>query len=216
MRSCGLCAVGNRARRIGHTEPWNEAFLRPFRTAHNSALLNGASCPTGDQHDGGDRRAATAASVVGAQRPPTLCAYRRLRRPDPVRRVNHENKAALARLLEVLRAKGAIPDRLSLNDHIGHELVQFDGHMRDIEGLALNTRRQRCHIIRRFLVKQFGPRPIELSKVDPSAVRRFDPGLNGAFRIMTVTHKTIAVVRKLEVFHRLEKGLRLQFDGLRQ
>ena len=97
----------------------------------------------------------------------------RCRCPDPVRRVDYENKAALARLLEVLRAKGAIPDHLSLSDHIGHELVQFDGHMRDVEGLALNTRRQRCHIIRRFLVKQFGARPIELSKVDASAVRRF-------------------------------------------
>jgi integrase/recombinase XerD len=97
----------------------------------------------------------------------------RCRCPDPVRRVDYENRAALARLLEVLRAKGAIPDRLSLSDHIGHELVQFDGHMRDVEGLALNTRRQRCHIIRRFLVQQFGARPIELSKVDASAVRRF-------------------------------------------
>jgi integrase/recombinase XerD len=97
----------------------------------------------------------------------------RCRCPDPVRRVDYENRAALARLLEVLRAKGAIPDHLSLSDHIGHELVQFDGHMRDVEGLALNTRRQRCHIIRRFLVKQFGARPIELSKVDASAVRRF-------------------------------------------
>jgi hypothetical protein len=97
----------------------------------------------------------------------------RCRCPDPVRRVDYENKAALARLLEVLRVKGGIPDRLSLNDHIGHELVQFDGHMCDVEGLALNTRRQRCHIIRRFLVKQFGSRPIDLSKVGASAVRRF-------------------------------------------
>jgi integrase len=75
--------------------------------------------------------------------------------------------------LELLRAKGAIPDRLSLSDHIGHELVQFDGHMRDVEGFALNTRRQRCHIILRFLAKQFGSRPIELSKVNASGVRRF-------------------------------------------
>src|SRR6516164_6104483 len=58
----------------------------------------------------------------------------RCRCPDPVRRVDYENKAALARLLEVLRAKGAIPDRLSLSDHIGHELVRLDGHMRDVEG----------------------------------------------------------------------------------
>jgi hypothetical protein len=36
------------------------------------------------------------------------------------------------------------------------------------------------------------------------------------FRTMTVTHKTIAAVRKLEVLHRLEEGLRLQLDCLRQ
>jgi hypothetical protein len=43
-----------------------------------------------------------------------------------------------------------------------------------------------------------------------------DTSLNGAFRTMTVTHKTIVAVRKLEVLHRLKKGLRLQFDGLSQ
>jgi hypothetical protein len=31
-----------------------------------------------------------------------------------------------------------------------------------------------------------------------------------------MAHKTIAAVRKLEVLHRLEKGLCLQFDRLRQ
>jgi hypothetical protein len=38
------------------------------------------------------------------------------RYPDPVRRVDYENKAALARLLEALRVKGAIPNRLSVSD----------------------------------------------------------------------------------------------------
>jgi hypothetical protein len=45
---------------------------------------------------------------------------------------------------------------------------------------------------------------------------RTNTGLNGAFRTMTVTNKTIAAVRKLEVPHRLEEGLRLKLDGLRQ
>jgi hypothetical protein len=49
-----------------------------------------------------------------------------------------------------------------------------------------------------------------------ASLDRIYPGLNGAFTTMTVAHKTIAAVRKLEVLHRLEKGLRLQFDGLRQ
>jgi integrase/recombinase XerD len=97
----------------------------------------------------------------------------RCRCPDPARRVDYENKAALARLLEALRAKGVIPNRLSVSDHIGYELVQFNAHMRDVEGLASNTRRQRCHIVRRFLVKQLASRPIGLSKVNASAVRRF-------------------------------------------
>jgi hypothetical protein len=55
---------------------------------------------------------------------------------------------------------------------------------------------------------------------DPQSLRatldRADSGLNGAFRTMTVAHNTIAAVRKLEVLHRLEKGLRLQLDCLRQ
>jgi hypothetical protein len=33
---------------------------------------------------------------------------------------------------------------------------------------------------------------------------------------MNMAHNAIAALRKLEVLHRLEKGLRLQFDGLRQ
>jgi integrase/recombinase XerD len=97
----------------------------------------------------------------------------RCRCPDPVRRVDYEHKAAIARLLEALRARGVIPNRLSVSDNIGHELVQLNAHMRDVEGFVLNTRRQRCHIVRRFLVKQFASRPIELSKVNASALRRF-------------------------------------------
>ena len=41
-----------------------------------------------------------------------------------------------------------------------------------------------------------------------------DISLNGMFRTMTAAHTTIAAVRKL-VGH-VEKGLGLQFDGLRQ
>jgi hypothetical protein len=50
--------------------------------------------------------------------------------------------------------------------------------------------------------------PYDLPNLYARDLDRTDPGPNGAFRTMTVAHKTIAAVRKLEVLHRLEEGLR--------
>jgi hypothetical protein len=93
--------------------------------------------------------------------------------PYPARRVAYEIRAALFHLPQVLRASGAISSDPSPEDHVWRELAQFDTHMRDVWGLARNTRQQRCRIVGRFLVEQFGSAPITLSMIKAAAVRQF-------------------------------------------
>jgi integrase/recombinase XerD len=93
--------------------------------------------------------------------------------PYPARRCVYETRAAVARLLEVLRADGVISGDLAVEDHIGRELVQFDAYMRDVGGLAANTRQQRQRVVGRFLAEQSGSGPIIAIAITPKAVRRF-------------------------------------------
>lgn len=76
--------------------------------------------------------------------------------PDPVRRLRHELQAALGHLLEVLEAGGVVLQYPARNSAIERELTRFDAHMRDVWGLADNTRRKRCRVIGGFLVVHFG------------------------------------------------------------
>jgi integrase/recombinase XerD len=109
---------------------------------------------------------AARASFIGDHLPRCKCPY-------PVRRLPYEIRAAIARLLEVLRANDAIPSGVDDGDHVGRELAQFDAYMRDVRGLAANTRRQRGQIVGKFLVEQFGHRSIAFAKINSAAVRRF-------------------------------------------
>jgi integrase len=93
--------------------------------------------------------------------------------PYPARRVAYEIRAALSHLTHVLRANGAISGDPSPENPVRRELAQFDAHMQDVWGLALNTRRQRCQIVGRFLVEQFGSAPITVSMIKAAAVRQF-------------------------------------------
>ena len=93
--------------------------------------------------------------------------------PYPVRRIPHEVSAALGQLLVVLRAEGAIPSDAPPQTHLARELADFDAHMRDVAGLALNTRRQRCGIVARFLAGFFQDRPILIRAIAPTAIRQF-------------------------------------------
>ena len=99
--------------------------------------------------------------------------------PYPVRRSRHELQAALGHLLEVLQADGVArqdPDRSSV---IGQELMRFDAHMRDVWGLAENTRRQRRRVVREFLLAHFGERPVTMATVSAASIQRFVLGDQG-------------------------------------
>jgi integrase len=99
--------------------------------------------------------------------------------PYPVRRLRHELRAALAQLLEVLRADGVGALDAALDTAIAQELARFDAHMCDVWGLADTTRLRRGRVVGEFLLAHFGDQPIAMSKVSVASVRRFvlgDPG----------------------------------------
>ncbi|MHB1552075.1 MAG: site-specific integrase [Vulcanimicrobiaceae bacterium] len=98
--------------------------------------------------------------------------------PYPVRRLRHELRAALARLLELLRAEGVVALDSVLNP-VSQELARFDDHMRDVWGLAETTRRQRDRIVGDFLRTHFGDQPVIVSKIATASVRRFVLGKHG-------------------------------------
>lgn len=99
--------------------------------------------------------------------------------PYPVRRLRHELRAALAQLLEVLRADGVRALDPASDTAVAQELARFDAHMRDVWGLADNTRRQRGRIASEFLLAHFGEQPITMSKIGATSVRRFVLGEDG-------------------------------------
>lgn len=93
--------------------------------------------------------------------------------PHPVRRLRHELRAALAQLLVVLRADGVGALDPASDTAVVQELARFDEHMRDVWGLADNTRRQRGRIVGEFLLAHFGDQTITISKIGATSVRRF-------------------------------------------
>lgn len=93
--------------------------------------------------------------------------------------MHHELRAALVQLLEVLRADGVGALDPASDTAVAQELARFDAHMRDVWGLADNTRRQRGRIAGEFLRAHFGDQPITMSKIGAPSVRRFVLGEDG-------------------------------------
>ncbi len=99
--------------------------------------------------------------------------------PYPVRRLRHELRAALTLLLAVLRADGVAALDPAVDTAVARELVRFDDHMRDVWGLADNTRRRRGRVVGEFLLAHFGDQPIAMSTISVACVRRFVLGEHG-------------------------------------
>ena len=99
--------------------------------------------------------------------------------PDPVHRYRPELRAALAHLLKVLEAGGVALQYPARNSVIEQELTRFDSHMRDLWGLAENTRRKRCRVVGKFLAEHFRERPISMATVSAASIRRFVLGEQG-------------------------------------
>ena len=93
--------------------------------------------------------------------------------PFPVRHTRGELRAALGHLLVVLRANAVIPERVLETTPVDEEVRRFDAHMDQVRGLAAATQRFDRHIVRCFLLQQFGNDPVDFAAIKPEAVRRF-------------------------------------------
>jgi integrase/recombinase XerD len=91
---------------------------------------------------------------------------------SPVRRSAHEIRPALKHLLRVLRMRNAIPPVRPPKNRIETELLKFEKYMEETCGLAVNTRKQRGQIVRRFLANQRNA-GIAASRTRPTHIRQF-------------------------------------------
>ena len=159
-----------------------DSILQPYVSRYGAHLRRGRYAPSTQRiylccvaHFAhwltGERRGLTAIgeAVVGRFLSEHLpaCAC-----PCPVRRLRHELRAALAQLLEVLRADGVGVLDPTLDTAVAQELARFDAHMHDVWGLADSTRRRRGRVVGEFLFAHFGDQPISMSKVSATSVRR--------------------------------------------
>lgn len=113
--------------------------------------------------------------------------------PDPVRRWPSDIRAALRHLLIVLRASGAVPNRPRHQNPLQIEVSRFGRYMEQVLGLAPSTRKQRVHIVHRFLLQQFGSGPIAISRVKSTEVLQFVTGQKARIRAgsMNVLRSTL-------------------------
>jgi integrase/recombinase XerD len=89
-------------------------------------------------------------------------------------RVRYTVRAALRRLLEVLRAEGYLDaERSSDPLFISTELRGFDAYLSDVRGLTPITRYQCALRVRRFLLEYFESGPIIVRKLDRRDIVRF-------------------------------------------
>jgi integrase/recombinase XerD len=127
---------------------------------------------------------------------------------EPVRRLAHENRAALVHLRAILRANGTIAEPRKPDRQIESELERFDGYMRHVRGLADNTREQRVAIVRRLLSSQFGSRPVAPARLSPIGIRRFIMDHAGRWSAASL-HVIAGAVRSYLRF-RMSQGDRMQ------
>jgi integrase/recombinase XerC len=93
--------------------------------------------------------------------------------PEPVVRGRRDLHAACVHLLVVLRNSGAISMPAWDASPIDEEMRNFDAYMRDAQGLAAKSRRNRLRIVRRFLFGRFGKCSVVISALQPSDIRKF-------------------------------------------
>ncbi|MBT6011875.1 MAG: tyrosine-type recombinase/integrase [Candidatus Marinimicrobia bacterium] len=91
----------------------------------------------------------------------------------PVCRTHNVLRAALGHLLVVLRAHSFIEPPIVSNQPVDIELCHYDQYMREVQGLATNTRSIILRIVGRLLHSHFCDGEIDLEKVTVEHVRQF-------------------------------------------
>ncbi|MGR9108727.1 MAG: tyrosine-type recombinase/integrase [Gammaproteobacteria bacterium] len=93
--------------------------------------------------------------------------------PRPAFRSRSHLSAACAHLLRILRERGVVPPPAILTAPLDEEIDRFDAHLRDVRGLADETRRNYRRIVHRLLEMRFGTAEIVFSALQPADVRQF-------------------------------------------
>lgn len=105
-----------------------------------------------------------AARFVDAHLTRCICGW-------PTRTDRREAHAAIGHLLVVLRTIGVAATRPVGATPVDEELRRFDEHMDHVRGLAPRTRRAALRIVREFLRRRFGDRPVVIAAIKPEQVR---------------------------------------------
>lgn len=166
-----------------------DSILQPYVSKYGAHLRHGRYAPstqrvylccvahfahwlTGERYSLVEIGEAVVARFISEHLPTCECPY-------PVRRLHHELRAALAQLLEVLKADGVGAPDPALDTVVAQELARFDAHMRDVWGLADSTRLRRGGVVGEFLLAHFGDQPMTISKISATSIRRFVLGEHG-------------------------------------
>lgn len=91
-------------------------------------------------------------------------------------------------------ASGARP-AAALSDHIVEELHRYDEHLRDVQGLAPGTRKDRLRVVGLLLQEKFKGRAIQIGKLRPDDIRQFLATRLGAHRSASHASHLAAALR---------------------
>jgi site-specific recombinase XerD len=91
-------------------------------------------------------------------------------------------------------APSAWPSAAS-TDHVAEELRRYDEHLRDVRGLAPETRRNRIRIVERLLQHKFAGSAVDIAKFRPDDVRRFLANQLDAHRTPSNASKLASALR---------------------
>jgi site-specific recombinase XerD len=81
------------------------------------------------------------------------------------------------------------------SDHIAEELHRYDEHLRDVRGLAAQTRKGRIRVVGLLLQQKFGGRAIHIAKLRPGDIRQFLATKLGANRSASHASHLAATLR---------------------
>jgi integrase/recombinase XerC len=96
--------------------------------------------------------------------------------PRPIFQTHADISSACGHFLRILRDRGVIPPLPSPVEPAYAEVERFDDYLRDIRGLASETRRNYRRIVLNFLRACFGSTEIVFTALQPDDVRHFMDG----------------------------------------
>jgi integrase len=93
------------------------------------------------------------------------------------------------------RAAAGTRQSSATTDHIAKELNRYDGHLRDVKGLAAGTRQDRIRVAGWLLRQKFKGRAIDIAKLHPDDIRQFLASQLDVHRTSANASRLAAVLR---------------------